>query len=528
MVFVYILLFILILFVVVCFHEFGHYFFAKKAGILVNEFAFGMGPKLLSKKYGETVWSLRAFPLGGFCAMSGEEATNPIVNIEDKVRIALNSNNKVYMIIKDIDDPNYKDLELITIEKIDLFGAKMSPLFINDYEVERNCIIKVEKDEVQIAPEERNYFAKSVWQRFLVCFGGPLNNIILAFIVFLILGFLVGVVDSGSNIIGEVSSNSPAEIYGLKKGDKIIKIGDFEVNNWTDIGNAISATNSREISIKVLRDGESETYNVYAQYFFQNLGFSSSLDGDKEVVSIICESEAALGGTNKTKAFQEGGLRNGDIIVGMSYGGRDYPEEGVDLTWDYLYNFALNTVDGGNIKFYYLRDGVRGESNTYSVYSDSLLESQGYLAAYKQIGIQGTISRAFFPCVLSGLNRFKDSALVIFRTLGLLLTSKEVGVKDMGGFITILNQTANYASSGFANLLYWVGLLSINLGIVNLLPIPALDGGRIVFLLFEGITGKKINPKVETIIINVVFWLLMALIGYILIQDVLRLIIQLR
>ena len=98
----------------------------------------------------------------------------------------------------------------------------------------------------------------------------------------------------------------------------------------------------------------------------------------------------------------------------------------------------------------------------------------------------------------------------------------------MGGFITILNQTASYASGGLVSLLYFVGLLSVNLGIVNLLPIPALDGGRILFLLIEGITRKKINPRVETIIENIVFWLLMALIVYILFQDVFRLFIQLK
>ena len=73
MVVVYILIFILVLGLVICFHELGHYFWAKKYGILVNEFAFGMGPKLFSKKKGETYWSIRAFPIGGFCAMSGEE-----------------------------------------------------------------------------------------------------------------------------------------------------------------------------------------------------------------------------------------------------------------------------------------------------------------------------------------------------------------------------------------------------------------------------------------------------------------------
>ena len=147
---------------------------------------------------------------------------------------------------------------------------------------------------------------------------------------------------------------------------------------------------------------------------------------------------------------------------------------------------------------------------------------------YKQIGVGAPSKFSFFGSIWNGIKYFGKAAGTIFSTLWLLFTSKEVGIKDMGGFITILNQTATYAAGGFTSLLYFIGLLSVNLGIVNLLPIPALDGGRILFLLIEGIFKKKINPKVETIIVNVVFWLLMAFILFILGQDIFRLIIQLR
>ena len=95
MIVVYILIFILVLGLVVCFHELGHYFWAKKFGILVNEFAFGMGPKIVSKKKGETYWSIRAFPVGGFCAMSGEEVGDPLLKEGDQVKLVLDENNKV-------------------------------------------------------------------------------------------------------------------------------------------------------------------------------------------------------------------------------------------------------------------------------------------------------------------------------------------------------------------------------------------------------------------------------------------------
>ncbi len=536
MVIVYILLFILILGIVVCFHEYGHYFFAKKAGILVNEFAFGMGPKLLSKKKGETYWSIRALPLGGFCAMSGEDPTDCPLKVGDEVKLIL-ENGKVVKIIMKTDNPDYQDLPVVKIETIDIFGKDMSPLYINEYEVARDAeLIFSKKETMQIAPEERNFYTKSVWQRFLVCFGGPLNNIIMSIVVFLILGCIAGVPNLKSNAIGEVSKDSPAEIAGLKKNDKIISINGYEISSYEDISDPIQNGN-RELSVVVERDGSTIAIPVYAQYYLQNIGISSSMTAeDKNALEIVVESKAALAGSNKTKAYTEGGLRNGDILLSVSYKKENTNTylEAISLTsWDQLFKIAKEDIDGGHVKFEYKRlnsDGVyeTHTSDEISVYSNSLLESQNYVATAKQIGISCAMKFNLWQCLWNGLRNFWSAATVIFSTLGLLFTSKEVGVKDMGGFITILNQTASYASGGFESLLYWVGLLSINLGIVNLLPIPALDGGRIVFLFIEGITGKKIPAKVESIIINVVFWLLMAFIAYVLLQDVFRLVIQLK
>ena len=531
MIVLYILLFILILGIVVCFHEFGHYFFAKRAGILVTEFAFGMGPKLLSKKKGETYWSIRAFPIGGFCAMSGEDREEPILKKGDECKLIFDENGKVSAIVLKTDNPKYADLPIVKIEDIDLFGENMSSLYINEYEVNRDAVMVFnDKEQVQIAPEERNFFTKSVWKRFLVCVGGPFNNIILGLFVFLILAFIEGVPNTNSTVIGEVTKESPADIGGIEAGDKVIKVGEYEIGNFGDIHDAIYNTNSRKLNIEIERNGVVDNYSIVAQYYFQNIGIVSKQEvEDENKLIIICESDAALGGTNKTKAYQDGGLRNGDELTYIKYNDGEYEQL---TSWDQFLKIA-DEMDGGYVQFKYNRivDGVLNEnieSNKIQVYSDELLESQGYPSVVKQLGISSTTHIDFFPCIGNGFKYLWKSATIIFSTLKLLFTSKEIGVNDMGGFITILNQTANYAAGGFANLLYWVGLLSINLGFVNLLPIPALDGGRILFLIIEGITGKKLPSKVENIIINVVFWLLLGFIGYILLQDIIRLIIQFR
>ena len=546
MVAVYILIFILVLGLVICFHELGHYFWAKKYGILVNEFAFGMGPKLFSKKKGETYWSIRAFPIGGFCAMSGEELTDSMLNPGDKVKLVFDENNKVKKIVMSLDLEEYKDIPTTEVEKADLFGKDMAPLYINDFEVNRDAVVVVGKTENQIAPEERNFFTKGVWKRFMVCLGGPLNNFILGLFVFLLMAFIVGVPNYKTNRISEVAG--PAEIAGLKKNDSIIKIGDYAITGTNGFGtgegsisDAIHNINDRRLEITYVRDGETYNTVAYASYVFNALGFASYSDdindSNYQELKVTVQTKAALGGTNKTKAYQAtNGLRNGDIILKINYYDKDDISKLYEFnTWSELYNFAVNDAkEGGSVEVTYKRlDTETNEykeytTGKYNIYSAKVLASQGYDAAYKQIGVTCPSKFAFFGSIWNGIKYFGKAAGTIFSTLWLLITSKEVGIKDMGGFITILNQTATYAAGGFTSLLYFIGLLSVNLGIVNLLPIPALDGGRILFLLIEGIFKKKINPKVEAIIVNVVFWALMAFILFILGQDIFRLIIQLR
>ncbi|MGD9964830.1 MAG: site-2 protease family protein, partial [Candidatus Izemoplasmatales bacterium] len=109
-------LFLIVLGLVICIHELGHLYFAKKAGILCHEFSFGMGPKLWSKKKGETTYSIRAIPFGGFVSMSGEELEEELVKIGDKVRLQFNPDGQVEKIILNEKNSKYKDLLAVTVE----------------------------------------------------------------------------------------------------------------------------------------------------------------------------------------------------------------------------------------------------------------------------------------------------------------------------------------------------------------------------------------------------------------------------
>jgi len=112
---------------------------------------------------------------------------------------------------------------------------------------------------------------------------------------------------------------------------------------------------------------------------------------------------------------------------------------------------------------------------------------------------------------------------MIVTTLKQLFFSDQILVSDLSGFVGIYQFTANAASQGLRVFLSWIALLSVNLGILNLLPIPALDGGRIAFIGYEAVTGKKPNQKFENVLHTIVFILLIGLMLFVTYNDILRL-----
>ncbi|MDP3130289.1 MAG: site-2 protease family protein, partial [Bacillota bacterium] len=205
-----ILLFILVLSVVICIHELGHFYFAKKAGILCHEFSFGMGPRIISKKFGETTFSIRAFPFGGFVTMAGEELSTEIVKKGDRVRLQFNDDMHVQKIILNTKLPQYQNLSEIVVEDVDLKGVGMAPLFVNGYPVERDAHFVFDRHEIQIAPYERSFVSKTKAQRFMVTFAGAMMNIILAFAVYLFIALAFGVPNDASTVVATVSEGMPA------------------------------------------------------------------------------------------------------------------------------------------------------------------------------------------------------------------------------------------------------------------------------------------------------------------------------
>ncbi len=561
-----IILFLIVLGVIICVHELGHLYFAKKAGILCHEFSFGMGPRLWSIKKGETIYSIRAIPFGGFVSMSGEELEEEIVKIGDRVRLEFDSDNVVKNIIINPDNPKYRDLTEVKVESIDLKSDKN--LFINQYSVKQDAMYIFDKREMQIAPLNRRFASKTKWQRFIATFGGPMMNFILAFVVYLIIAFAVGVPNMSSTVISEVSDNGPAYNV-LLDGDKIISINGVQVDSWDGASNSVSSELDKTIDgyiIVVERNGQLVTLEeIKPLLLFYNLGFQASLDSDELIVKSpidLFERSELLPG-DKILSIEDIQMNTWEDVIAFVENNKEGSESKEDLYKISVYRQTISaytgfvssiTEEGG----YYLVEinpngdfdnvvykvggteellisagsqinegDAIGGGGTYVfefvLYGEKVLKAVGVTPYNSVIGIEATNHFSFFGSIGSAFRMLVNAGTSIFGTLGLLFTSNLVGVSDLSGFVGIFSLTSQAASAGIITLLSFVGFLSVNLGIVNLLPIPALDGGRIVFIGYEAIFKKKPNQKVENWLHTIVFFLLMALMLYVTYNDILKL-----
>ncbi|MFA7561075.1 MAG: site-2 protease family protein [Candidatus Izemoplasmatales bacterium] len=561
-----IIIFLLVLGLVICLHELGHLFFAKKAGILCHEFSFGMGPKLWSKKKGETFYSIRAIPFGGYVSMSGEEIEADIVKIGDEVRLGFDEFARVNRIIIAPDSAKFADLKLVKVETVDL--TTDGKLFINEYPVNDGAFYVDDKKQVQIAPKSRRFDSKTIPQRFLTTFGGPLMNFILALVVFLIVAFSIGVPDGKSTIVSDVNELAPAGEV-LEAGDRIVSINGVEVNTWTGDVNSVSSELDKTISgyeIVVERNGELITLaEIHPLLVFYGLRFTAEASTSELIIDQSLEflSDNYLLAGDELISIDGVGFSTWDDVKEFQQNNLAGSKDKEDL-YEFTVNRQVKADFSGTITAIEETGGnhlitVKNNSDdslkTYSIdsrtslsvaindsvesgdvlaeglltfeqliYGEKILKTLGADIYLQQIGINGSSKFSFFGAIGNGFVLLWDAATSIFSTLGLLFGSDLVGISDLSGFVGIFTLTSSAAAQGFLSLLSFIGLLSVNLGILNLLPIPALDGGRIVFLGYEAITKKKPNQRIENWLHTIVFFLLMALMIYVTYYDILRLI----
>ena len=565
-----IIAFILIIGIIITIHELGHFYFARKAGILCHEFSFGMGPAIYKKKVGETTFCIRAIPIGGYVSMAGEEATSDYW--KPGLEVGLNFyGDAVSEII--LDDNKHAEIRG-KIKNADLEGKDGSPLYItldlgmqdHYFPVKRDAIFVFEKGQtLQIEPYDRTFDSKTKWQRFITLFAGPMNNFILAMFIYLLVSFITGVPNYSSNKIGTLSGESYPLYNVLEVGDSIKSINGKNISSWTEFQTVMDEEykSTTTINIIVDRNGEEKEFNIEALTIIQSIGISNV--GAKKLTPIVEEDGYKYRSNGEDLPIKSGLLlgtvsyRNNKLNVPSKtiitkikvvYDSRDSNringssayEEIIEInSWKQLIDIFNNIESQASVSFidyYLLNDNntpndpsddyyeLKSQSEETTTYTNEVLQSQNVAKIVNLIGVSPMMKFDFFGSIGNAFKAFWSDFTLVFRTLKLLIFPsgvRQIGVNNLSGFVGIFGMIERYISSGILPLLSFAAMLSVNIGIMNLLPIPALDGGRIVFLLVEAITKKKPSKKVESIINTVFFILLMVLFVYITINDIIRL-----
>ncbi|WP_433943300.1 RIP metalloprotease RseP [Paenibacillus sp. SN-8-1] len=411
---------VLMFFLIVTVHEWGHYYFAKRAGILVREFAIGFGPKLFSYKRDETQFTLRLLPFGGYARMAGEDPE--LVGVQPGQTVALRLSGptvtKIYLDRLD----NRKNVIRGEVQSADLEDKLQIILDVDGdsqtFPVDPKAVLIAKGKEIQIAPRDRQYGSKTVGQRALSIFAGPLMNFILAFILFALHTQMAGIqIENPTYLeIGEISKGMPADEAHLQKGDIIDTINGVKVGADRDnMIKLISASKDKPMDWTVIRNGQPLQVTL----------------------------------TPREMAGQEGGkVGVTPVFPTRSAGfGETFTTAGHDM---------VNTTDA-------------------------------IFLGFKQL-----------------INKFN--------------------MNDLGGPVRTFEVTGQIAKQGIVQLTYWAAILSLYLGIFNLLPIPALDGSRLVFLGVEALRGKPVDPGREGMVHFIGFAMLFLLMIAVTYNDILRLI----
>ncbi|MFT8409001.1 RIP metalloprotease RseP [Liquorilactobacillus satsumensis] len=403
--------FIIVFGILVLVHEFGHFYFAKKAGILVREFSIGMGPKIFAYQKKATTYTIRILPLGGYVRMAGLEEDDEALKPGTSVSLLLDDAG----VVETINTSHKKTLMNgipVQLVKWDLENELWLEGYENgDDEQYRHfkvshdaSIIEEDGTKVRIAPTDVQFQSATLWQRMLTNFAGPLNNFILAIVAFTLVAVLQGGVTSTSNVVGNFTENSVAQKAGMQKGDRVVKVENARTSSWQSLATAISKRAGKKTTLTIERKGQTKQLQVVPQTKKQN----------KQNVGYI-GIEAAV---HHEKSF-----------------------------------WAIATY---------------GFSQTWNL-TVALL-----------------------------------SAIVGMFTHGFSLN-------DLGGPVAIYSYTSEATKYGLISVINLLAFLSLNLGIVNLLPIPALDGGKLVLNVIEGIRHKPLSQEKEGIITLVGFGFLMLL-----------------
>lgn len=466
---------VLALTILVFVHELGHFLTAKYFGMRVERFSVGFPPTIFGRRYGDTEYAVGATPLGGYVKISG-------------------------MIDESMDT-----------------------------------------DHVEKEPEPWEFRAKPVWQRIIVISAGVIFNIFLAILIFGGIRWVEGDTYIPAQNIEQVyvQEGSVAYDMGLRTGDHILEVNDKRFERFDQIASS-SIVTADTLTVTVRRDGQTER-----------------LVGPPDIITRLSRAQnnnegfglgylpPLIGGVQGGSPADSIGIRPGDRILAIGQDTvRFWPEmsaliqktEGAPVTFRWRRADSLAAADTATGVARVVRrtgEGVVFEASAAPMHDESggryLLGVRSPGASpgtqqmlYDEFGIQ-TVSYGPGEALVGGVTAVWENTRNIVVTLQRVITGRDDFRESLGGPVMIAKVTSQAAEAGPA--VFWriVAILSVTLAIMNILPIPALDGGQLLFLLYELVTRRRPSVRVRLVAQQVGMILLLGFMAFLIFNDILRL-----
>ncbi|TAJ06947.1 MAG: RIP metalloprotease RseP [Nitrospirae bacterium] len=440
--------FLLVLGVLVSFHELGHFLAARWIGVKVLKYSIGFGPKLLGRQVGETEYLLSAVPLGGYVKLFGEEETDAITPEEQK----------------------------------------------------------------------RSFVHQPLLSKMAIVAAGPGFNFLLAYLIFsgwLATGapLFVPTFHDLTPDVDALKPGSPADLAGMKAGDRVIRVNDKDISSRSELFDAVAKSNGQALTLDVRRGNQVKTLVVTPTPL-------TVQDNGKNVVTYrlgIEETAPVITAVMNGSPAMAAGFHDGDRVLTI---------EGQEIqTWSQMTGFVKDNPNRP-LHFQVQREGLIVPLVVTPAADKSTVD--GKPVEVGKIGISGpgrAIIRASNPltAALYGLQATwgwtELTAIGIYK-----MVAGEISSKNIGGPLTIANMSGEAAAQGMSSVAFLIAILSINLGVLNLLPIPILDGGHLLFFAIEAILRKPLGDRQREIAQQVGLLLLVSIMVFAFWNDIERLI----